>query len=393
MLPNETLWKALSEGEEQLLRVEVSGSFGAFAAYVTCPTDEQLFRDDAQEIWLRRLVNGRICFETVPVEPQPLVSVILPVYNAHDTLPRAMRSLLAQTHENLEILLIDDGSDDGSAGLCDAYAAEDARVKAFHLDHGGVARARNFALERYSGDYLMFVDADDLVSPDIVARLLEVLRQSGQQIASCIAKDTDDQSVETITCAQRFGVNIWRWGRINYHNGLSRRVIWGSLYRRTAVEGLRFDERYVASTDTLFFAEAARRVRQYAQVNEPHYCYMYYPNSVCHRNSDQRKLDAILVWERILEMNPAESTGYRSAWKELFLKLRQLMNECLLRPGHDLSVCLEARRIARRHRRDVPRGKSRKSFIARRSFMTAPAAYTLISKAKRIIKKRIKGKV
>ena len=379
-LEEDKLWSAVRSREKILLRVEASSPVGSFAAYATCPTGERLFRNETEELWLRRLSDGRICFETAPRTPEPLVSVILPVYNARETLPRAMRSLLSQTHENLEILLIDDGSTDGSGELCDTYAAGQTRVKAFHLDHGGVARARNFALEHFAGDYLMFVDADDLVSPDITARLLEVLRQSGQHIAACIAKDTRDPTLETHSCAIRLGVDHWRWSRINYQSDLSRRVIWGAIYDRTAIEGLRFDESYVASTDTLFFAQAAKKLRRYAQVNEPHYCYVYYPDSVCHSNSDRRKLDDILVWDRVQRMNPEGSRGFVSAGKGLYSKMRRLMDE-----SHDAAVHREVCRVARQHRKDDLREKNRRKRLARKLFLTMPAEYELALKGKRLL--------
>lgn len=91
----------------------------------------------------------------------PLFSIIIPIYNTEKELPRCVDSVLAQTFENFELVLVDDGSKDGSGAICDAYAARDARVKVFHKENGGSSSARNLGIEKATGDYLLFLDSDD----------------------------------------------------------------------------------------------------------------------------------------------------------------------------------------------------------------------------------------
>lgn len=98
----------------------------------------------------------------------PLVSVIVPVYNVEKYLPRCLNSLIKQTYENLEILLVDDGSVDSSGDICDAYAANDSRIRVFHIKNGGVSNARNIALENMTGKYVTFVDSDDWINDNWV---------------------------------------------------------------------------------------------------------------------------------------------------------------------------------------------------------------------------------
>ena len=93
----------------------------------------------------------------------PLVSVIVPVYNVEKYLPRCLDSLVNQTYENLEILLVDDGSADSSGEICDAYAAKDNRIRVFHIPNGGVSNARNLALDNMAGEYVTFLDSDYLL--------------------------------------------------------------------------------------------------------------------------------------------------------------------------------------------------------------------------------------
>lgn len=98
---------------------------------------------------------------------QPLLTIIVPVYNILEYLPRCVRSITAQTYRNLEILLVDDGSMDGTGELCDELAKEDGRIRVIHKENGGSSSARNLAIEQAKGEYLGFVDSDDYISPDM----------------------------------------------------------------------------------------------------------------------------------------------------------------------------------------------------------------------------------
>lgn len=113
------------------------------------------------------------------------ISVIVPVYNIAAYLDECVSSLAAQTHRDLEIMLIDDGSTDGSGELCDAWARRDERVKAIHKVNGGAASARNAGLDQCTGDFVCFVDSDDVVEPDHAAHLLQTLREHQADMAVC----------------------------------------------------------------------------------------------------------------------------------------------------------------------------------------------------------------
>jgi len=104
-----------------------------------------------------------------------LVTVIVPVYNIMEYLPRCVHSITGQTYERLEILLVDDGSTDGTGALCDRLAGEDDRIKVFHKENGGSSSARNLALEMASGEYVGFVDSDDYIEPDMYERLMDAV--------------------------------------------------------------------------------------------------------------------------------------------------------------------------------------------------------------------------
>lgn len=123
-----------------------------------------------------------------------LISVIVPVWNAHDYLERCIDSIINQTYTNLEIILVDDGSSDDSLEICRSFERKDTRIKVFHKENGGQGSARNFALEHCQGQYVGFVDNDDWILPTMYERLMELICKYKVNVSRC----DDAQSVEEI---------------------------------------------------------------------------------------------------------------------------------------------------------------------------------------------------
>lgn len=113
----------------------------------------------------------------------PLISIIVPVYNIEEYLPRCVKTLRDQTYPRIEILLVDDGSTDGTGALCDRLAEEDARVRVFHKENGGSSSARNLGIAAAKGEYLGFVDSDDYVEADMYEKLYSAIEQYGVSAA------------------------------------------------------------------------------------------------------------------------------------------------------------------------------------------------------------------
>lgn len=116
---------------------------------------------------------------------QPLISVIVPVYNAEQSLQKCVDSIRNQSYENLEIILVDDGSPDRSGELCDTFAKEDSRIRVFHKQNGGQSSARNLGLNHMTGAYVTFVDSDDWIEPGYYLRMMQLITEYGAQIAAC----------------------------------------------------------------------------------------------------------------------------------------------------------------------------------------------------------------
>ena len=167
-----------------------------------------------------------VCLEKKEFGSMEKVSIIVPVYNAEKHFERFIRCIRKQTYVNLEVLLIDDGSTDGSAALCDRYAAEDARIRAIHLPHAGVARARNRGLEEYTGKYLMFADIDDLLAKNYVSRLYELITHSEEHVVTCIAHDTRKTDLQKY---EYKGKKQWKfsgYGLFHYELSISEVIVY-----------------------------------------------------------------------------------------------------------------------------------------------------------------------
>ena len=224
----------------------------------------------------------------------PKVSVIVPVYRAEPYLARCVDSLRRQTLEDLEIILVDDGSPDGCPSMCDRYAAEDCRVRVIHQSNQGAGSARNAGLSIASGDYVGFVDADDYVLPEMFQRLHEAaetydadLVLSGIRHRGGILFDAGDR--EEIKCGFS-APEIFRGpeGRERLLLGVAGAApgepedsrydsaVWKNLYRGDLLrrEGIRFlSEREWESEDMLFLLEVIPRIQTAVGIPGAWYCY------------------------------------------------------------------------------------------------------------------------
>lgn len=178
----------------------------------------------------------------------PLVSIIVPVYNVYDYIGACVESLLRQTYTNLEIILVDDGSGDGAAELCDVYTHKDSRVQVIHQTNGGPSAARNTGLDRAQGEYIAFVDGDDVVSPFYIEELYQLLVRHSADIAACAfvrGKDGELQRYESGDILRGDEHALWevcmdaekmlrQWhGRYKQYET----VVWNKLYHKSVFSG------------------------------------------------------------------------------------------------------------------------------------------------------------
>ncbi len=186
-----------------------------------------------------------------------LVSVIVPVYNVEKYITKCVDSILNQTYNNIEILLIDDGSLDNSPKICDEFAKKDRRIKVFHTKNGGVSKARNIGLANAQGEYILFVDSDDWLELNMIEIMYRELISHGVDISICnyfinykekiiihdelnnrLVLDDKEKIINALFDEKKFGGYLWN-----------------KLISRKAISKIRFDEKVKICEDMLFLYE------------------------------------------------------------------------------------------------------------------------------------------
>lgn len=197
----------------------------------------------------------------------PLISVIVPVYNVADYLPRCIDSLLAQNEQNFEILLINDGSKDSSGTICDYYASKDARIKVFHKANGGVSSARNLGLENANGKWLAFVDSDDEVTKDYLT--------IPQEAADCdiLSKGfvVQDNNKNTKVLAESIITDVEKIRK--YFVMHRNNALWDKIIAHRLITSERFNTNVRIGEDFLFCFSILHKVKKWRFCSKGMYIY------------------------------------------------------------------------------------------------------------------------
>lgn len=249
---------------------------------------------------------------------EPCISVVIPVYQTQPYLTACLNSVVGQTYPNLEILLVNDGSTDGSGAVCDAYAARDARVRVIHQDHQGPSGARNAAMDVATGEFITFVDSDDMLEPDVLDALYTALLRTGADVAACGTVLCDVKG----DCLSRHAVSEERLyrGEEQLRCLLTETVIgtapWGKLYRRELFQTVRFPVgKY--HEDVFIAHEVLHRSALTVVCPRTGYWYRQVPTSIMHAPFESHHLDAVegaRVRLRFIQQHYPRLAGYaRSA--------------------------------------------------------------------------------
>ena len=172
----------------------------------------------------------------------PLISLIVPVYNVKDYLKTCLQSILEQTYKNLEIILVDDGSDDGSSGICDEYARMDQRIKTIHLPHSGVSAARNAGLAAATGELLGFVDSDDWIDHDMYQYLYTLMQEHDADVSACtyLLEQEGRPSKIINNTGKLYVFSRKEIIRALVKNDLVKNYLWAKLFKRKLFDRLSF---------------------------------------------------------------------------------------------------------------------------------------------------------
>lgn len=230
-----------------------------------------------------------------------LISIIVPLHNVEQYLERCINSILQQTYQNLEIILIDDGSTDGSAKICDDYAARDNRIKVIHKNNAGVSAARNSGFAIATGTYIGCVDSDDWIEPDMYETMYQAVQKYQVPIAFCRYASVFEYETYAKGTGKEFLFSREELLR-HYINGSEEYVInnsvWSKLFHRDLAKDILFAEGRV-SEDIMYTTRLLCKLDQGVYIDRCLYNYKQdRPGSIMNSNRVQRVIqDEIPFWK------------------------------------------------------------------------------------------------
>lgn len=212
----------------------------------------------------------------------PLISIIVPVYKVEQYLSKCVDSILNQTYENLEVILVDDGSPDNCGNICDEFASKDDRVRVIHKKNGGLSSARNAGIDVARGEYFGFVDSDDWIEPEMYEMLLSAARKYDAKVAYGGRYDVDGvtgektvglcpQIDECISGMEMLG-RVFIWDNCDS-------AAWDKLYHRSVFDEIRYPLGLI-NEDIAIFYHLMERTDKVAMCPKPMYNYLHRENSI-----------------------------------------------------------------------------------------------------------------
>ncbi len=223
------------------------------------------------------------------------ISVIIPVYKVEAYLDDCLRSVVEQTHQNLEIILVDDGSPDNCPAICDAWASKDSRIRVIHKENGGLSDARNAGLDMASGDYVAFVDSDDWVKPNFLKTLLSALNTEDADISACAIVSCFPDHSETWGCPSYAVTDSEATLAMLYRDTDYPVAAGNKLYRRELWASLRFPVGKLCE-DAFTTYQLVHRAKKIVQLPQALYCYRIRPNSIMTSQFTPKKMDEEEAW-------------------------------------------------------------------------------------------------
>lgn len=260
---------------------------------------------------------------------QPLVSVIVPIYKVEPYLAECVDSLCRQTYQNLEIILVDDGSPDRCGQMCDDFAAGDNRITVIHKKNGGLSDARNTGMAHASGDYLCFVDSDDYLALNAISVLLETALEHDADIVcgihqsfydgETVAVEDHEPQVEILDSLTAIKRSVRKdWGA------------WGKLYKRSVHESILFPVGKIHEDEAIML-QLLQKCRRVVFLDSKLYFYRTRENSITSTPYSLKKMDWMDGWIANVE------TAKHYDWEVYLLCLNKALTVALYNIGHLLT--------------------------------------------------------
>lgn len=294
-----------------------------------------------------------------------LISIIIPVYNAEQYLPRCLNSVTGQTYQNLEIILVNDGSTDNSKTIMESYADKDNRIRIIHKENGGLSTARNAGLDIVHGAYITFIDSDDWVHKEYVESLYHNLVNFHADIVGVGLQKIWDISKQPVKVSKQIKVFEYdseqaieqMWYQKNIDN-----CACGKLYRTSLFQTVRYPvgKLYedLATTYRLFW-----KADKIVNISEKLYFYFQHTDSIMSRSFDKRNMDRIFVSEELLNWACGQSEAVRDAAEvRFFVSNIQVLREIPIEKEYSKEISMIQDNI-KKYRKKVWKNKEAKTSI------------------------------
>lgn len=234
---------------------------------------------------------------------EDLISVIVPVYNTGNLLLTCVESILQSTYKNLELIIVDDGSNTKTAELCEVIQTTDQRILLFHIENRGVSFARNYGIEKSQGKYIVFVDADDTISSNAIETLYRLCTEYSVDFSMCgyIECYADGRKNKVLgsneikvwnrdnLCQEFFGGNNIGWN------------VWAKMYKRSLLETIRFPVGMRIAEDMYFIYQVCMSAEKAVKKSVPLYKYMKQDNSAMAATNCEKFFDNYILLKRVLD--------------------------------------------------------------------------------------------
>ena len=231
----------------------------------------------------------------------PIISIIVPIYNVGKYLPKCIESILNQTFKNFELILVNDGSTDNSGVVCDDYAKKDTRIKIIHKSNGGVSSARNAGLYVAKGEYIGFVDPDDYIDKNMYEKLYRLCIDNNSDIAICRFNREINGKIQNKESTEEI-IELNNMEAMNelFKGNLYRFSLCNKLFSKKCFNDVLFPEERIhedLSTTYKLFDNSKKTV----YINYCGYIYVRRENSILTSTYNEKRLQAFIAWDEIIE--------------------------------------------------------------------------------------------
>ena len=290
-----------------------------------------------------------------------MISVIVPVYNVEPYLRKCLDSVINQTFRDLEILIVDDGSTDGSGRICDEYAAKDSRIRVFHTDNHGLSAARNYALDRLHGDYIAFIDSDDWFEETALQTFLTTAQETGADIVACqFYQEYVDKTVEPSGFSTEF---VEEGSDILASMILDHKLtedVWNKFYKAGLFNSIRYPEGMIFEDKATTY-KLLQRAKKLVYIPAPLIHYRNRKGSLSNDHSMKSLTDYWTVYrERFDTLSPISEQYYKTALSEAVSAISRMWRwyaGCTKEEQRRAENTLEEmQQFLEEHRREVMRG-------------------------------------